>query len=279
VKRWIVLALAAGLSTTGAPTTAWAADGPPYHDLNSLGGLYLCDRSGHDVSSGSIDAKPFVWSAVSLVEAPSGFGGAGSSVTLYAYQPRKDAYPDRWNGDTLTAATGYPSGSRPTAVATPLDFSLRDFLSEFPAAWDGAVQLRMYFGSKANGYDGSDYASADLRVNGSRWTLLSDAGGPCSDATHLTAQSSEITIAHLDPSASASPDAPKGTRAEAGGSASAVAREVAAPRAAAPGASDAATAASASRWGTALGRAAALVGLAALVSVLVSVLRRRSARS
>jgi hypothetical protein len=280
VKRWTTTAaLALALGLCAAPA-AWGADAPPYHDLNSVGGLYLCDKSGNAVSTGSIDDKPFTWFAVSRVPAPKGFGGAGASATLYAYQPRQDAYPDRWNGDTLTAASGYQEGDRPTAVGTPLDFTLRDFLSEYPLMWDDTVQLRMYFGSKAHGYDGTDYASADLKVTGTTWTMLSDASGDCGGATHTAAQSSEITVAHLNPSASASPRGSAGARPGATGSAPVrPGAAVPAPRATARPAADlaAARAASAASWSTVLGRAGAAVALAALVSLVVTRLRRRSA--
>lgn len=278
MKHWTTAA-ALALGLCAAPA-AWGADAPPYHDLNSIGGLYLCDNAGHAVSSGSIDDKPFTWFAVSRVPAPKGFGGSGSSATLYAYQPRQDVYPDRWNGDSLTAAAGYQDATRPTAVGTPLDFTLRDFLSEFPLMWDDTVQLRMYFGAKANGYNGKDYASADLKVTGTTWTMLSDPNGDCGGATHAKAQSAEITVAHLNPSASASPHGSAAAGRGAGGSASPGPGAAApAPRATERPAADlaAAKAASAATWSTVLGRAGALVALAALVSLVVTWLRRRSA--
>jgi hypothetical protein len=172
------------------------ADTPPFQDLQSAGGLALCDRAGHPVTSGSVAAHPFVWSVVSGVPAPSPYAGRGASATLYAAQPRKDAYPDRWNTDTLTASSQYPAGHHPAAAGTLLDESLAEFVKAYPAQWDRYVELRLYWGAQA-GYDQNRYASAVVQITGNSWHLVSGDTGGCGTSKPV---STEITVAGLDTS-------------------------------------------------------------------------------
>jgi hypothetical protein len=206
----------AGSSAAGAAVTV------PYTDLSSKGTITLCDAKGNAVTAGSIDDKPFVLKASSTVPAPAPYGGQGRTATLLAYQPSKTTYPDQWSGDTLTAASQYTDPQHPMAVATPLDFTLAQYLKEFPARWDGFVQLRMYFGAKGQGVGNDSYPTTDLRIVGHTWTVVRGGSGNC---TQGSAVSNEVAIAHV-PGASASPTAPRSTvtsAAQATASASATA--------------------------------------------------------
>ena len=177
-----------------------AADDVPFHDIGSVGGIALCDGQNHRLTGGSIDSQPFVYKAVSTVAAPSPYGGPGHSASLYAYQPRQDAYPDQWNGDSVTAASEYPDAQ--------LDPPLATFLAAYPARWDNLVQMRLYWGARGVGFDGRHYATAVIKIEGHRWRLVSAPAGDCGTST---AVSTEVTIAHLNttptPSGSGHPTA------------------------------------------------------------------------
>ncbi len=183
------------------PTGAIADVTVPYTDLSAKGSITLCDAAGHRVTAGSIDDKPFVLKAASTVPAPAPYDGAGRTAVLVAYQPSKTTYPDQWNGDTLTATSQYTDARHPMVVGTPLDFTLAQYLKEFPASDDGFVQLRMYFGAKGQGVMNDTYPTADLRVVGHTWTVVHGGNGDC---TSGSAVSNEVAIAHL-PGATASP--------------------------------------------------------------------------
>lgn len=203
MKRGLASGLLTTLALVAVPTAARAADPtPPYNDLNGQGSIGLCDALGHAVTSGSIYDKPFVWRAVSSVPPVAPYDRKGRTAVLVAYQPRSTAYPDQWNGDTLTAGTVYSDLKHPTAVATALDFTLQDFLHEYPLRWDGWVQLRMFFGAPGTSTFTANYPTADIHVSGTTWTLVRGGGVPCSTSP---AVSSEVGMAHLNVSPTAVP--------------------------------------------------------------------------
>jgi hypothetical protein len=266
-----LLASCAAAAVLLVPGLASADQAVPFNDLQTVGGLALCDTHGHPVSAGNIDDKPFVAKAVSEHSPGGEWSGPGRSAVLYAYQPRKDAYPDQWNGDTLTAASAYEG--HPTAVATGLDFSLADYLKEFPTRWDDLVQLRMYWGARGVGFDQRHYASAVLRIDGKRWQVVAGTTPGC---TSGKASSTEVTVAGLDPNPtpSAGHDSPH-------------------PRGASPASSAAATAgsdgrgqdssdaqaskvASAKTWGRLFGLSALAIAVAALAVLIGRAVRRRT---
>jgi hypothetical protein len=216
VAPFVVALLAVALLL---PTGAIADVTVPYTDLSAKGTITLCDAAGHRVTAGSIDDKPFVLKAASTVPAPSPYNGTGRTAVLVAYQPSKTSYPDQWNGDTLTATSQYTDARHPMVIGTPLDFTLAQYLKEFPASYDGFVQLRMYFGAKGQGVMNDTYPTTDLRVVGRTWTVVHGGTGDC---TTGSAVSNEVAIAHL-PGATASPS-PRSSvtsAAQAGASASA----------------------------------------------------------
>jgi hypothetical protein len=185
------------------PASASAAT-VPYNDLAAKGSIALCNVDGTAVTGGSINDKPFVWMAASSVSAPAPWNGPGRVAYLSAFQPRKDAYPDKWNGDTLTASSRYSDPKHPLTVATPLDWSLAQYLHEFPVRWDGFVQLRMFFGAANQGINnGGTYPTADIKITGKTWTLVRGSTAGCKVGT---ATSSEVYEAHL-PGATVKPTA------------------------------------------------------------------------
>jgi hypothetical protein len=196
-----------------------SADAAPYSDLASNGTIALCDAAGNRVTSGSIDDKPFVIKASSSRAAPAPFNGEGRTAVLLAYQPRQNAYPDTWSGDILTGTAQYTDPAHPMAAATPLDFTLDDYLKEFPASWDGYVQLRMYFGARGHGVDNTSYPTTDIKVTGKTWTVVRGGQGDCKAGT---ATSNEVAIAHL-PGSSAKPTGTRGTATASPGSTSSAA--------------------------------------------------------
>jgi hypothetical protein len=163
-------------TVAGRGRSASAADAVPYNDPRSTGFITLYDKAGKPVKSGSIDDHPFVWKAAGSAKALAPYDGNGRKATLYAFQPRQGADPSTWSGDTLTASTDYTDPAHPTATASTVDFSLQDYLSEFPARWDGLVQLRIYLGVPGQSTYTVRYASTDLKVTGRTWTVV--GGGP-----------------------------------------------------------------------------------------------------
>jgi hypothetical protein len=160
----------------------------PYADPSVQGTIGLCDPSGHLVTRGSIDDKPFIWRAVSSVPAPPPFNGPSRKATLLAYQPRASTPPDQWNGDSLTATSTYSNPNAPMAQATALDFTLKDFLSEYPPQVSGYVQLRVYFAAGGVGTTSARYPALDLHIDGHTWTATHAAPVSC---TNGSAESTE----------------------------------------------------------------------------------------
>ena len=83
--------------------------------------------------------------------------------------------PGQWSGYQLTGSSAYAEDAHPLAAGTNLDPSLQDFLSAYPARWDGLVQLRMYYTAPNKVAYRRTYPAAVLRVQGKRWTVLQGA--------------------------------------------------------------------------------------------------------
>lgn len=195
-----VLGLAIAFVLAAAPGAF--ADTAPYTDLAAHGSVGLCDASGHPVTHGNIHDRPFVWRAVSSTPAAAPYDAAGRTATLVAYQPRSDAYPNQWSGDIMTSSSTYTNPRHPMAQASALDFSLADFLNEFPARWDGYLQLRMYLGVPGHETLNSAYPATDIKVTGDTWTVVRGASVTCTDGsardseTVRTAPASQSAATH-----------------------------------------------------------------------------------
>ncbi|GEM_PF-3757365 len=173
----VALALVAAFAAAlGSARTAHAAVTVPYTDSQSVGFITLYDKDGKQVKGGNVHDRPFVSKAVGSQRAPAPYDADGRKVTLLAYQPRKGVQSDQWSGDTMTAPSAYPDAAHPAVVATAEDFTLQDFLDEFPPQWDGVIQLRMYFGVPNQSTLTTKYLSTDLRVSGQSWAVV--GGGP-----------------------------------------------------------------------------------------------------
>jgi hypothetical protein len=158
----------------------------------------LCDLAGNNVTSGNIDSSPFVWKAVSSTRAPRGYSGKGQQAGLFMFQPRPDTLPGDWSGDELTASTYYKSKAYPSAAATYKDFSLADFIKEFPSQVDGLYQLRMHFGKANYGTYSSTYPATVIQVTGDTWRVVQGGTTNCKAAA---AESTELAVGipQLDP--------------------------------------------------------------------------------
>lgn len=178
----VIGGFAALLAVTGlvCSGSAYADDGPA--DPAAEGYVGLCGVDGLNMTGGNIHDKPFVWKAVSSVPAPSALQGHGPVATLYAYQPRPGVPADQWNGDTLTATSNY-TGAHPVAQATKIDFTLSDFLNEYPPMVDGLIQLRMYFGNGVSGTSNSQYPQTFIRVTGDHWSVVQGGNVDCATAS------------------------------------------------------------------------------------------------
>ena len=211
-------ALAVAAMATAATTTAalGATSGNvPFVDPSAHGYIALCDLDGHNVTSGNVHSSPFVWQAVSSLPAPDGYSGKGQNAGLFMYQPRRDVSPADWNGDELTAATLYKGKRYPAAEATYKDFSLADFIKEYPSGWDGLYQLRMHFAKKNYGVYTETYPATVIQVTGNTWHVVQGGTMPCK-AVHAKSTEYDVGIPQVDPTSSAGetpPTAPPSVQA------------------------------------------------------------------
>jgi hypothetical protein len=181
----------------------------PFKDPAAHGYIALCDLAGNNVTSGSVDSKPFAWKAVSSTPPPAGFGGFRQQAVLEMYQPRKDIPPSLWNGDELTASTYYKSSRHPVVDATYKDFSLANFIKEFPSQVDGLYQLRFHYTKPNAGISTETYPAAVIQVTGSSWRIVQGGTANCSPKATIARSSEYYTgVSQLDPKHSASETAP-----------------------------------------------------------------------
>ena len=157
--------------------TAWATS-LPYTDAAANGTIGLCDRNGNNVTHGSVYDKPFVWRAVGAAPAPLSVRGSGRNATLYAYQPRKGVDPTQWSGEQLTANAAYSDPNVPIAQATDRDIALSDYLNDYPPQWDRLIELRIFYGGPSGDITAS-YPVANIRVTGTKWTVVTGAKVDC----------------------------------------------------------------------------------------------------
>jgi hypothetical protein len=177
IRRRLALAAAVAILTSLAPAApASAADAVPYNDPNSTGFLILYDKAGNAIKGGNVKDHPFAWKVVSSQKAPKPYDGNGRTATVYLYTPHEGRPPTQWSGDTITAGVTYPDPAHPTATATEKDYSLQDYLDEFPPKWNGIVQLRMVLGVPGLPVQTARYASTDIKVTGQTWSVV--GGGP-----------------------------------------------------------------------------------------------------
>lgn len=162
---------------------AWLRHAPddrvPYHDAAVSGSIGLCDRNGHEVSSGSTTGAPFAWRAVGTTAAVGDYARTGRSATLYVFQPRAGVEPQLWSGRLLTAAGEYTNPAHPMAAATDADVALHDFLAGYPAIDHGFVQLRLYLSAPGLPTQTARYDALDIKVSGHTWRAVGGAPVNC----------------------------------------------------------------------------------------------------
>jgi len=184
VRRLAMAAVAAGFAFVIPVGTAWASS-LPYADSSARGAVGLCDKNGNNITHGSVYDKPFVWRAVAAQPAPESVRGSGRNATLYAYQPRKGVDPAEWSGEQLTSNAAYSDPNVPIAQATDRDIALSDYLNDYPPQWDRLIELRIFYGS-TTGEESATYPVADIRVTGTKWTLVSGAKVDCKTGTAIS---------------------------------------------------------------------------------------------
>lgn len=167
--------LIAGVFVGGLPI-AWADSSLPYTDTDQMGYLGFCDEQGHQVTSGDIRDQPFVWTAVSSVPAPDGYGAKSGMTVLNAYQPRPQVPPAQWSGQQLTSNSTYTNSAHPMARFTGADQPLLTFLQAYPPQVDGLIQLRMYFSAPGVPVHAASYPATSIRIEGNHWHAVD--GGP-----------------------------------------------------------------------------------------------------
>ena len=95
-----------------------------------------------------MDTVPFAWKAISSVNPPAGYGGAGGRVALWAYQPIQYVDPGDWSGSLLTGGSAFSNPDHPVVQATNADQPLLGFTQAYPEHWDGLLEIRMMYTAK-----------------------------------------------------------------------------------------------------------------------------------
>lgn len=174
-----LVALLAGV-LAGAPVSVAATTTSPLPaDPKAHGYVGLCDEDGHNVTGGSINAKPFVWKAVASTPPPAAYQGRGQNAVLNVYQPRPQVPAGEWSGGSLTAATFYTTPRLPAVQATYQDLSLSQFTQNFPPMVDGLYVLRIYFGRANYGLYSATYPTTTIQVTGTTWHVVSGGTVDC----------------------------------------------------------------------------------------------------
>lgn len=175
--------LAATVIVGVASGAASAGEGVPYTDPAQHGYIGFCDASGQSIDHGSVSDIPFVATAVSSVAATSPWDGDGRAATLYAYQPREGVTPAEWSGEAVTPPALYSNPAHPMAKGTKGDISMGQFVSDYPANWDGFVELRMVLTANDAPAATTQYPATDIQVEHGTWHVVRGGDVPC-DSGH-----------------------------------------------------------------------------------------------
>ena len=165
------------------------ATAPPYKDPNAQGYIGLCNTFGQQVTSGSIYTDPFAYRSVSSVAGKAPYDNATRTATLLAFQPQQALPAGDWSGEAMTAGSRYSNPAHPMAAATVADDTLAAYLSDFPARWDGFVELRMYLSTvNAQPYT-SRYPVLDVQVIGTHWYAVGGGKVNCRAGVSVSIES------------------------------------------------------------------------------------------
>jgi len=173
----IVVCLVLGLCPSAlAAGPLPVAESVPYSDARATGFVALYDSAGQQMTHGSIRDRPFAAAAVGSAAAPSDYAGSGRTASLAMINPVQGQDAAQWSGDTVTGSTTYPDAGHPTAYASPGDYSLADWLTEYQPHWDGFVQLRLLLGAPEHSTLTTSYAASDIRITGGTWAFVRAEG-------------------------------------------------------------------------------------------------------
>ena len=183
VRRIALVLLSFMLVAVGlGPTSASAAPPSLPSDPAAHGYVGLCDQAGRNITGGSVNTRPFVWTAVSSFTPPATYQGRGQNAVLSIYQPRPETLPGNWTGLVLTAATFYSTTKEPMAQETYQDASLADYMKVYPPLVNGLYVLRMEFGKQGYGTYGQNYPATTIQVKGSTWHVVQGGTVNCKAA-------------------------------------------------------------------------------------------------
>jgi hypothetical protein len=179
--RWSIPLLAAlGLALVAPACGAVAgATSAPYTDPNAVGYIGLCNKAGHQITSGNVNTSPFVWRAVSSEPARPPYNNSYRTAILLAYQPQQGLASGEWTGAELSASSRYTNPAHPMAEMTPGDGSLEDFTSDYHPNWDGFVQLRIYLGTADEEAYSLQYPALNIQVTGDTWHVVGGRSVNC----------------------------------------------------------------------------------------------------
>ncbi|MEO9238199.1 MAG: hypothetical protein ABI418_08915, partial [Jatrophihabitantaceae bacterium] len=109
----------------------------------------------------------------------------------------------------LTGASIYADPSHPLVAGTNIDPSLQDFVTSFPAKWDGLVELRMFYTAPNKVVYRRSYPAAVLRVQAGKWTVVQAANLTCDLTKVVSNEKLVLPASAFDPAHPAVTDAPQ----------------------------------------------------------------------
>jgi hypothetical protein len=167
---------------------AQAAGTVPYTDPSSSGYIGLCNKTGTQITSGSVDTAPFVWRAISSVAAKSPYNSDQRTAVLYAFLPLQGFPPGEWSGKAMTAASRYSNPTAPMAAATDRDPTLEQFIEAYPPNWDGFIELRVYLGTANQPEETKHYPTLNIQVSGNTWRAVGGGAVNCASGQAVSAE-------------------------------------------------------------------------------------------
>ncbi len=194
-KPWAVVAGLALFATTAAAGAAFAAgftgnpDSLSWYSADELTvtanpdrfvtPLKFYDAAGTEITSGLVNAKPFVPYASVDGELRAG----DTHASLFAYTANPSLVQGAWSGGQLTAANSYPVsgapgviGSDPAVKGSATSESLAGYIEAYPntsevANFAGVYEIRLRTGGPKG--VGTTYASTYIKVTGANWAITS----------------------------------------------------------------------------------------------------------
>ncbi|MDT4921243.1 MAG: hypothetical protein QOI15_2145 [Pseudonocardiales bacterium] len=203
-----------------ATTPPWQVPGDANNDPNRVGSLSFYNAAGTEIFSGDVAVPPFA----AYVKGSAVLRTGDTKAALYAYLPNPAKPAGAWTGSLLTAASTYPNGSAPGALAAaaPLqtgavaDGGLAGFISGHPnqsavAGYQGVYELRLRTSGPGRAQTAT-YDAADIQVTGTTWQVVYPAHFTDTTTTLELAPNSGLHVG--DPvtlTATVSPSAATGT--------------------------------------------------------------------